>query len=359
MKKKILIVVGSTGGHYFPGVALGEKIREISSDVEVVFAGEKKIKNNEVWETKNFTLIPICVLKRPEKIYLMPLIFMRSIFVFIRSLSFILRVKPDLVVCMGSYSSVFIGISALVLRKPVIIHEQNFMPGLANRILNKFRIPAAITFEGTEKFLKKTIHTGLPLRKEMISSDCVPEDFGLSPDKKTVLILGGSQGAAFINDLVLSSLKRLNSTRFQFIHISGKKDYQKIKSFYEKNCIKALVKDFSLALPLFMNLSDIGIARAGAGTLAELSFKGIPSILIPYRFAGGHQSCNAKWAEKFGCIRMEESDSSPEKLINNLLILDEQLEERKKLFKSARIADINGNLARHCLKLLNKNGKLA
>lgn len=352
MKKKVLIVVGSTGGHYFPGITLGEKIKEIFPDIEVIFAGEKRLKNNPIWGIRCLHFHTLYVLKRPKNKIFLPLLFFQAVFVFIKNLSFLLKIKPDLVVCMGSYASVMIGISAFVIRKPVIVHEQNLFPGLANRILNKLGIPAAITFKETQKYLKNTVHTGLPLRKEMLSKGCKVLDFEFSPNRKTILVLGGSQGALFINTLVLDLLEKLNKEKYQFIHICGKLDYERVKKKYEEKGIPALIKDFSFELPDLMNISDIGISRAGAGTLAELSFKGIPSILIPYRYGGGHQFYNAKWAENFGCIMMVEKDASVEKLVRNLLLIESDLEKRKRLFQSAKIADVNGNLAKYCLKIL-------
>lgn len=358
MKKRILIVVGSTGGHYFPGITLGEKLKEISPETEVFFAGEKKIKNLEIWKIRNLNFVSAAVLKRPARKIFILSFFFQIWFVLIRSILLIRRIRPQLVVCMGSYSSVFPGISARILGKPVIAHEQNLVPGLANRILNCIGIPVAITFSETKKFLKRTLHTGLPLRKEMLYTKSKPEDFGLLPDRKTILVLGGSQGAVFINNLVLSAIEKLKE-KYQFVHITGRVDYERVQYFYKSKDVIGIVKDFTLELPAFMNFADIGIARAGAGTLVELSFKGIPSILIPYRYGSGHQLYNAKWAEKFGCITLEESDATAEKLLNSLSTLEHHLEEKKRIFQSADIADIDGRFARYCLKIMDENEKLA
>ncbi|MCM8764384.1 MAG: UDP-N-acetylglucosamine--N-acetylmuramyl-(pentapeptide) pyrophosphoryl-undecaprenol N-acetylglucosamine transferase [Candidatus Omnitrophica bacterium] len=354
MKKRVMIVVGSTGGHYFPGITLGEEIRELDASVEVVFAGERKIRNLEIWKRRGLVFKTLDVVKRPERKFLFPFILLRAVFVLIKNCLLMLRIKPDLVVGMGSYASVSVGMAALLMKKSLIVHEQNLIPGLANRILNFFGAPAAITFKETARFLKNTIHTGLPLRKELLFENRRPGDFGLLDGRTTVLVLGGSQGAMFINTLVLRSIAMLKEKQYQFIHIAGKLDCERVKSFYEKNRIKGLVIDFSFEIPTFMNIADLAIARAGAGTLAELSFKGIPSILIPYRYGDGHQIYNARWAEKFGCIVLEEQNATPEKLVNDLSILEKDAEKRSELFQTASIADTNGNLAKYCLKTMGK-----
>ncbi|MGB9642271.1 MAG: UDP-N-acetylglucosamine--N-acetylmuramyl-(pentapeptide) pyrophosphoryl-undecaprenol N-acetylglucosamine transferase [Candidatus Ratteibacteria bacterium] len=355
--KKVLIVVGSTGGHYFPGITLGEKLREIESSVRVIFAGEKKIKNLEIWKTKDFQFVTIPTFKRPSMQFLLIFTPFVAIFVLIRSFNLLSKVNPDLVVCMGSYVTVFIGLTSVLTRRNVILHEQNLVPGLANRILNYFGVPAAITFEDTKKFLKKCIRTGFPLRQEFLYSKGNPGDYNLSFNKKTILVFGGSQGASFINKLFLEAAQFLNWNEFQFIHITGKIDFAKTKDMYSRKGLSGYVTDFSYDMPRLMDIADIGITRAGAGTIAEISFKGIPSIIIPYRFGGGHQKYNAEWAAKNGCILLEEQEATPKKLVEMLLKIQGEIDMRRKQFQSAGIADINGVFARYCLKMMEKNGR--
>ncbi|HOK80478.1 MAG TPA: UDP-N-acetylglucosamine--N-acetylmuramyl-(pentapeptide) pyrophosphoryl-undecaprenol N-acetylglucosamine transferase [bacterium] len=355
--KKILIVVGSTGGHYFPGITLGEKLREIEPSVSVIFAGEKKIKNLEIWKMKDFQFITIPILKRPSRWFLLIFAPFIAIFVLIRSFILLSRVNPDLVVCMGSYVTVFVGIASVLSRRNVVLHEQNLVPGLANRILNYFGVTAAITFEDTKKFLKKCIRTGFPLRPEFLYSRGNPVDYNLSSGKRTILVFGGSQGASFINNLFLEAIQFLNWNEFQVIHITGRIDLEKVKDIYCRKRIPGYVTDFSYDMPCLMDIADIGITRAGAGTIAEISFKGIPSIIIPYRFGGGHQRYNAEWAAKNGCIMLEEPEATSKNLVEILRKIHEEIDTRKKQFQSACIADVNGVFARYCLNRIEKHGK--
>ncbi|HPP66814.1 MAG TPA: UDP-N-acetylglucosamine--N-acetylmuramyl-(pentapeptide) pyrophosphoryl-undecaprenol N-acetylglucosamine transferase [bacterium] len=350
----ILIIVGSTGGHYFPAIAVGEKIKEFNPAINVWFAGEKKIKNLEIWKGKNFKAIP--VLKKPNKKFLIVNSFIVAIFVFLKAITFLTEKKFRLIVCMGSYATVPIGITAFLMRKTVILHEANLLPGLANKILNVFGVPAAITFPETCEFLNRTTHTGFPIRKDFLSSEKNYERYGLIPDKFTILALGGSQGARFINQVVCASVPLLDPLKYQIIHLTGKKDYHWVKSFYEGETITAYVVDFTYEIPHLMNLADIAIARAGSGTIAELSFKAIPSILIPYPFASGHQKFNALYAEKKGCIMIEQQKANPQMIFNAILKMQFDIEERKKLFSSLGICDVSGNFAKMCLTLINKNG---
>ncbi|HON05707.1 MAG TPA: UDP-N-acetylglucosamine--N-acetylmuramyl-(pentapeptide) pyrophosphoryl-undecaprenol N-acetylglucosamine transferase [Candidatus Ratteibacteria bacterium] len=352
----ILIAVGSTGGHYFPAVALAEKILEINPGMSISFAGEKKIENLEIWSKKGFRFMAIPVLKRPRRRFLMPALCFVAVFVLLKSMLLVSGKKIDLIVCMGSYATVFIGIVGLLTRKNIILHEQNFVPGLANRILNRLGVPAAIGFPGTEKFLRKTIVTGIPIRKEFLSTTKNFEKYGLSSGKFTILVLGGSQGAHFINQIVCDCISLLDPEKYQIIHITGKNDYKEVKSFYEGKTINRYLCDFTYEIPDLMNLADIAIARAGAGTIAELSFKGIPSIFIPYPFADGHQRFNAIQVEKNGCIVINQDQANPQIIIDSIKKIQSGIEERKKLFRSSGVYDVNGKFAQLCLDLIKKNG---
>ncbi|HOJ31024.1 MAG TPA: UDP-N-acetylglucosamine--N-acetylmuramyl-(pentapeptide) pyrophosphoryl-undecaprenol N-acetylglucosamine transferase [bacterium] len=355
--KKILIVVGSTGGHYFPGITLGEKLREIEPSTCVMFVGEKKIKNLEIWRIKNFRFLAIPIVKKPSKRLLLIFFPFMAIFVLIRSLNLLSRVRPNLVICMGSYVTVFIGIASLLSRRNVVLHEQNLVPGLANRILNFFGVPAAVTFDDTKKFLKKCVRTGFPLRQEFLYSKAGHADYNLSPEKKTILVFGGSQGASFINNLFLEAAQFLDWNKFQVIHITGKLDIVKVKDIYCEKGIPGYVVDFAYDIPRLMDIADIGVTRAGAGTIAEISFKGIPAVIIPYRFGGGHQRYNAEWAEKNGCIMLEELRATPKMLAEMLLKIQTEMGVRKKRFQCATVADTDGVFARYCFNMMTKHGK--
>ncbi len=352
----ILVVAGSTGGHYFPAVALAEKIRELRPDINVSFAGEKKIKNLEIWKEKGFEFSAVPVLRRNKKGILILSTFIIAVFALLRSLLLLSRKRINLVLCMGSYTTVLIGIAGLLTGRKVILHEQNFFPGLANRILNRLGIPAAITFPDTRRFLKKTVFTGLPIRKEFLLSEKEFEKYGLSPKKFTILVLGGSQGARFINQIVCDCICLFDPEKFQIIHITGRNDYSSVKSAYAGKRIARYLKDFTYEIPQLMNLADIAIARAGAGTIAELSLKAIPSILIPYPFGGGHQRFNAVKAQEKGCILIEQHRASPQMVFEGILKIQSEIEERRKNFASLQICDVNGNLAKLCLKLIGEYG---
>jgi len=129
-----------------------------------------------------------------------------------------------------------------------------------------------------------------------------------------------------------------------------------VKSFYKGKTINRYLCDFTYEIPDLMNLADIAIARAGAGTIAELSFKGIPSIFIPYPFADGHQRFNAIQVEKNGCIVINQDQANPQIIIDSIKKIQSGIEERKKLFRSSGVYDVNGKFAQLCLDLIKKNG---
>ncbi|MCL5408699.1 MAG: UDP-N-acetylglucosamine--N-acetylmuramyl-(pentapeptide) pyrophosphoryl-undecaprenol N-acetylglucosamine transferase [Candidatus Omnitrophica bacterium] len=357
MDKKILVIVGSTGGHYIPGTVLAENIRKILPSVQIIFAGEKKLKDLEIWKTKCFPFIPIPVIKRPKKIRIFFFPF-RFMYVLLYSFILINRQKPQLIVGMGSYTTIVPILTGIILKQKIIIHEQNYVPGLTTKILNFFGAPVALTFPETKKYLlKKRFHiTGLPVREEFYSGDKISlNNSGLKENKTTILVTGGSQGAKFINDLIVQAISLLDPLKYQIIHITGKKDFERVKEFYKKSEINSYVLDFSLKIYDFFKSSDIIISRCGAGTIAEITSVKKPAILIPFRFAEGHQLFNAKYCEEKGaCIVMEEKNTGPLTLFHSIETIKANIEKFKSNFENIKISDTEGNFAKLCIEKIRK-----
>jgi UDP-N-acetylglucosamine--N-acetylmuramyl-(pentapeptide) pyrophosphoryl-undecaprenol N-acetylglucosamine transferase len=356
MNKKILIIVGSTGGHYIPATVLAETIRKISPSISIIFAGEKKIKNLEIWKEKHFRFIKIPVIKRPKKLnfFLFPF---QLIYVGIVSLLLIKKQKPNLIVGFGSYTTAIPILAGIMLKQNLIIHEQNYVAGITTKILNFFGAPVALSFSETQKYLlkKKFYITGFPIREEFYSekSSISLNSLNLKENKTTILVTGGSQGAKFINSLIIKTIPLLNPLKYQIIHITGKKDFENVKNSYKKFNINCYITDFSLKIYDFMKISDIIISRCGAGTIAEITSIKKPAILIPFKFAGGHQFFNGRYCdEKKACVVIKEKEITPQKLFDLIEKVKENIEEFKLNFKNINIADTKGNFAELCIKLI-------
>ncbi|MCM8817988.1 MAG: UDP-N-acetylglucosamine--N-acetylmuramyl-(pentapeptide) pyrophosphoryl-undecaprenol N-acetylglucosamine transferase [Candidatus Omnitrophica bacterium] len=306
---KVIIITGPTGGHFFPGLAIGERLIK-NFDVEF-FVPERKfiIKNLEIRNFK-YKIIPYVKLTKKNFIFFIFKFFYLielSIFIFLKK-------KPDIVIGTGSYVCVPFVLGAKILNKKIVIHEQNYIPGKATKILAPFVNSIFLTFPNCDKLpKKKCIITGFPLIFDFYKSYSeqeIRDSLGVNK-LKTILVIGGSQGSKFLNNLILKNLEYFKNKNFQIIHIAGNGKEDVEKKFIEVK-IHGKVYDFFYEMNKLYSIADYVICRAGSGTLVEIVEKEIPAFLIPYPYAGGHQKKNAEYLEKIGCAFLVE-----EKQIND------------------------------------------
>ena len=217
-----------------------------------------------------------------------------------QSMFFLIRKRPDLVVGVGGYASGPLVLSAWVLRIPILVHEQNSIPGMTNRILGKLANKVAISFEKSRRFFpsQKTALTGNMIREEM----CRPREEGSGPaqGKTRVLVLGGSQGAHSINVAMLEALEGLADVKDQIevVHQTGRRDLELVRKGYEEKGFSAEVHAFIDDIAERYRKASLVICRAGATTLAEVTACGKVSVLIPFPYAAhNHQVHNARVLE--------------------------------------------------------------
>jgi UDP-N-acetylglucosamine--N-acetylmuramyl-(pentapeptide) pyrophosphoryl-undecaprenol N-acetylglucosamine transferase len=208
--------------------------------------------------------------------------------------------QPDAVLGMGGFTSIAPILAGRLSGLPVFVHESNAIPGKANRLNARIAGGWLAGFEECARTIPSVpcTVTGTPVRGAFLQHPPKEEalrKFGLSPERKTVLVMGGSQGAAGVNLAVMEAAAHLASEGFQFLHITGAADEKTVSGFYQKAGIPAWTAAFHHAMQDAYSAADIAVARSGAASLTELSFFGLPSILIPYPFAAeDHQTCNAK-----------------------------------------------------------------
>lgn len=215
--------------------------------------------------------------------------------------------QPDLVVGTGGYVCGPVVAVAAWQGIPTLIHEQNAFPGITNRMLAKWVKKVAITYSESAKYFpeEKTVLTGNPVRPEvaLAKREKALTKFGLDPRKKTVLIFGGSRGARSINKALVEARANLQKeNNLQIIHVSGKEDFVWVsgqKSMEEVKLGNVILKPYLYNMPEALAAADLVVCRAGATTLAEITVRGLPSILIPYPYAtDNHQEYNARSLEK-------------------------------------------------------------
>jgi len=242
----------------------------------------------------------------------------------VESASIIRGFRPDVVLGVGGYVSGPVVLSASILRVPTAICEQNTIPGMTNRILSKFVKKIFTTFEGCEKFFSKDkiMVTGNPIRKDILNPGPKSEQRG----SFTCLVFGGSQGAKRLNISVPEALSRVGLGNLRVLHQTGASDVKDVEESYKKHNIRADVQSFIDDMAGAYAGSDFVIARAGAGTVAEITALGKPSLLIPFPYAThNHQFENARVLERAGAsILIKDEEAMPENLARALSVLQDE-----------------------------------
>lgn len=346
---KAIVACGGTGGHAFPGLAVAEELRRRGHDVTVWCSG----RDIESSVMKSWTGDVFSTGAKQLKVR-NALGILASI---LRCRKAIKKTRPDVLLAMGSYSSLPPVLAARSKGVPVVLHEANTVPGKAVDFLSRFASRVAISFEMTAKSFKKvkTVLTGLPVREEI--SQGTRFDF-IPADAFTVFVTGGSQGAHAVNELMseaLSMMKREMDRRqgnrlLYVIHQTGTKDEAFVKDAYAKAGIPARVKAFENAMADAFASADVVVARAGASTCFELAACGKPALLIPLPSAlRDHQHFNAEaFAAKGAADEGMQSRLQPRQICRYLMQkLDhpEQLAAMKDKMKALATPDAAANVA--------------
>lgn len=357
----IIIAGGKTGGHLFPGIAVAQAVQELKPDAKILFVGTDA--PFEIDTLARYGFEHKAILSRPvkggnifNKVWSLSLIFISLI----QSMWIIRSFKPDFVLGVGGFSSFAVVLSAWLMRKPTAIQEQNAVPGLTNRMLSRFAATIFTSFEDTKglKNNPKVRFVGNPVRKSDSSAEtrALKGLVHFSEDRPTLLVTGGSQGAANINRAFVSALEQMaDIEKFNIIHQTGKADAKHVLSQYREKAFKVNAGAFFENMPQLFKVADIVIARAGAGTLAELAEQGAACILIPYPHAAdNHQEENAKALEKKGAALMITEDhltgSTLKQAIDELIEDKPRREDLSEMLKSCAMPDADEKIAAHIIE---------
>lgn len=321
--KRILITAGGTGGHLFPAQGLAEELMKEPSVSKVLFAAGGLDKcayfDRARFSFQEVACSPLCF-RNPLKAMKGAVNLFKG---FRESRAILDHFRPDVVVGFGSYYTVPILLAAIWLKIPFILHEANSVPGKANQWLSSFASCVALHFPLAASYFKnKTVEVGLPLREGFkrgdVSLESALEYYGFCPSRRTLLICGGSQGAAAINKLAEQCTSVMKRLSLQVIHLTG--DPLKAKdlaSLYARQQIPACVKPFESRMQMAWGSADCFIGRSGASTIAESVEFEVPGILIPYPYATDlHQDKNADYLVRTigSAFKFDEAHLTPEKL---------------------------------------------
>jgi len=320
-----MIAAGGTGGHLYPGLALGRALREKA--LEVVFVVKKNDASREILEQEQFAYreIPAAGMPRKPSLRIFTF-FIQTIRGFFAARRMLCRKRPRSVFGMGGYVSFPVVAAAKLLGIRVIIHEQNVVPGLTNRILARLADAITVSFDETKKYFPKreVVVTGNPIRQELFSSsyeDAIRK-LKLAKNKFTVLIFGGSQGSAWINKTVVDAWELLGDDRrrLQLLHISGKNDYEGLAKEYTARGIAGSLFPYVHEMGYAYEAADFIICRSGAMTVSELRILNKPALLIPFPFATDrHQYYNALVLKQLGMATViEEKDLTASDVAENI-----------------------------------------
>lgn len=346
MALRIVLAGGGSGGHLFPLATVAEHVRNmIKGKTEFIYLGPKNALEKEVMEKHNIQHKGILCGKLHR--YLTPRYFLDIIKLpigIIQSLFLLLRYMPDAVFAKGGFASVPVVIVAKIYGIPVLIHESDSVPGVANKFLGSIANKVAITFERARIYfpVHKTVLTGVPVRTEVLNGDPqkAREMLGIRKEvKPTIFIIGGSQGASLINEKILLNLKELLK-HYQVIHQTGVSHFDFVKMSAEKQGFKIEHSDYypisfvREGINDIFALADVVISRAGSTAISEIAANSKPSILIPIAHsANSHQRINAFEVSKAdGAIVLEESNFRKTMILHNLqkIITDEVLRNKLK-----------------------------
>lgn len=353
---KILIACGGTAGHIFPGLALAEEINKEKNDYQVTLVVSSRRRDQNYLKaagaiSKKLKVETIIAMPLPYKFSIEYLSFsLKLILAFFQALAIIVKFRPEVVVGFGGCTSFAPLVVASKLGIPTLIHEQNLVPGRTNKKLAKIVDKIAVCFQQTAEYFPKLktktklIKTGLPLRGQILNRKSKHASNSVkapSADKFTILIIGGSQGASKINDLVLDALTTVDKTtlaHLELIHLTGRNDFNAIVKRYETLGVAHQVFDFLEDMPSAYRVADLLISRSGAGAIFEAASFGLACILIPYSMGTQHQKNNAAYLKNEGAaIVLDERTTKPQDLARLIFDLIGNANLKEKLSRQIKL----------------------
>lgn len=334
MEKRYLISGGGTGGHIFPALAIANKIKAENPDAKILFIGaSNKMEMRRVPEA-GYPIegLEIYGISRDKSLsgvmcnLRLPVVMMQAMR---KARKIIREFKPDLAIGVGGFASGPALKAASQLGVPTLLQEQNSYPGVTNKMLAKKAKAICVAYDGLERFFpaEKIIKTGNPVRKEILQlerkSASAYQYFNFTPERRTVLVVGGSLGARTLNQTMAAHLDEFRKADLQLLWQTGELFYKNIdpellKQQDEHIRIVPFIKNMNDAY----SMADVIVSRAGALALSELTLVGAPTILVPFPYAAeDHQTFNAKALSTKDAALLVTDKEAPEKLMPTLLQL--------------------------------------
>jgi len=350
MSRTIMIMAGGTGGHVFPGLVVADFLRE--SGWRVVWLGARSGMEANLVPKRGYEMAWVSFSglrgKGPVAFLLLPL---RLLLAFWQSARAIFAHRPDVVLGMGGYISFPGGMMAALLGKPLVVHEQNSIAGLANKVLAGVADRVLCAFPGA---LERATLTGNPVRPDIAAITAPERRYAQRSGPLRVLVVGGSLGAKALNDVVPRALALLTGERPLVTHQSGAQHVESLRQAYSSAGVQAATPAFVEDMAAAYAEADLVVCRAGAITVAEIAAAGVASVLVPYPHAvDDHQTANARFlADAGAAVLLPQSELSAERLAELLAGFDrERLREMAGRARSLARPDAASAVAKVCVEL--------
>ena len=340
---KIIISGGGTGGHIYPAIAIADEIKTRMPDARILFVGALGKMEMEKVPKAGYQIegLPISGLDRGNMMSNVnfPMKLLKSLSL---AKQIIKEFQPDIAIGTGGYASGPLLWQASKMGIPFVIQEQNSFPGITNKLLKNKAAAICVAYDGIQQFPKdKTHHTGNPIRSEIFQNltpkDVALSSYGLDPNKKTILSIGGSQGSRTLNNAWKAELQKIKDADVQLIWQTGKLDFEKIKNEISTDLKGIHITEFIYDMKTAFAAADVIVSRAGAMAISELSLVGKPIILVPFPFAAeDHQTKNAESLVNKNAALMFKDTEVPEKLVHSALELIQNENQQSELAENLK-----------------------
>jgi UDP-N-acetylglucosamine--N-acetylmuramyl-(pentapeptide) pyrophosphoryl-undecaprenol N-acetylglucosamine transferase len=371
--RRVLVAGGGTAGHVFPALAVARALTTLAPDVEPVFIGVPDRLEADLVPAAGFRIHHVDAVSVPRRLSPKLLRVPSAVRAAVARCEAIAEEEGALgVVTFGGYVAFPVSWAASRRDLPLVIHEQNAVPGLANRVAGRWARRIAVTVPGSAdgfRHAERTAVTGNPVRDEVLTLDRAATRagararFGLDPDLPTVLVFGGSQGARRINQAIVEAQSRWSTDRVQILHAAGRSLFAETAGAWERSRTAAgggppsRLVDFIDDMADAYAAADVVVCRAGATSIAELTVLGIPAVLVPYPHAtGDHQTRNAEALTRAGgAVTIADDELTPAALVAAVEPLLTDPERHAAVAAAARAfgrPDAAANVARLLLDLL-------
>lgn len=360
---KFILSGGGTGGHIYPAIAIANELKQRYPQCEILFVGASDKMEMQKVPQAGYKIIGLWIAGIQRRLTLdnamFPIKLMSSL---LKSRKIVKQFKPDVVIGTGGFASGPLLKAASGMGVPTVVQEQNSYPGITNKWLAKNADKVCVAYEGLEQFFPagKIVLTGNPVRQDLLDVAAKKEEaagtFGLNPDKKTVLVLGGSLGSRRINQLIDKEISWLLAQDVQLIWQCGKLYYEEYRHHGDKEGVNVL--SFIDRMDLVYAAADVVISRSGASSVSELCVVGKPVLFIPSpNVAEDHQTKNAQAiVDKQGAVMLKESqlDTQFQPVFQDLLENEEKRHKLGSTIKKLARPNATNDIVEEIIKLVKR-----